>query len=232
MSYSVQQGVPRMTRFLLKFSLVLLAAFAVLSAAPSILGRTTPHNSTLAGFTEGCENQSQPCWYGVVPGETTDTEAYDLLKERSFSITQTDDYWRFYYLGVLPDERSGCSQFKLGWKKDESTIDVIYLLDCKNIDLSDILFLVRYPGTIHPGCRSYSPLETDSVRYPYSTIEIKNTPVFYGPNEVSRFSLYEGLYDSLGEIKDLYENSYKLGIANETDRWKFLRVFLEISGCG
>lgn len=55
LSYSVQQGVPRMTHFLLKLSLILVAAFAVFNVAARALGTLQPPNPALAGFTEGCE---------------------------------------------------------------------------------------------------------------------------------------------------------------------------------
>ncbi len=45
----------------------LLVVLLLISRA---LGTTQPPNPALRGFIEGCEDQPQPCWYGIVPGVT------------------------------------------------------------------------------------------------------------------------------------------------------------------
>lgn len=92
LSYSVQQGIPRMTRFLLKLSLILLAAFAVFNVAARAFGTLQPPNPALAGFTEGCEGKPQPCWYGIVPGVTTEAEAISRLELRGFTLFKNTDF--------------------------------------------------------------------------------------------------------------------------------------------
>lgn len=71
-----------MTRFLLNLSLALVAAFAVFNVAARTLGTLQPPNPALAGFTEGCEDKPQPCWYGIVPYETTFDEAKAVAQQK------------------------------------------------------------------------------------------------------------------------------------------------------
>ncbi len=58
----------------------------VTSLAARILGSTQPPNPALRGFTEGCEDQPQPCWYGVVPGVTVDWEIMEIWTEHGYTV--------------------------------------------------------------------------------------------------------------------------------------------------
>ncbi len=72
-----------MTRFLFRLMPALVAAFAMFNIAARALGTLRPPHPALAGFTEGCEGQPSPCWYGIVPGVTTAGEAGQIA-ERYF----------------------------------------------------------------------------------------------------------------------------------------------------
>ncbi|MEO8610692.1 MAG: hypothetical protein ABI690_22535 [Chloroflexota bacterium] len=38
------------------------------------------------GFTQGCENKPQPCWYGIVPNKTKFEDAALILRDLGFSF--------------------------------------------------------------------------------------------------------------------------------------------------
>lgn len=59
-----------MTRLYLKLLTLLALACLALTLAARALGSTQPPNPALRGFTEGCDGKPQPCWYGIVPGQT------------------------------------------------------------------------------------------------------------------------------------------------------------------
>jgi hypothetical protein len=63
------------------FKLLLPIAFACLGLTLSARawGGTQPLNPALVAFVEGCEEKPQPCWFGVVPGATTEAEIVELL---------------------------------------------------------------------------------------------------------------------------------------------------------
>jgi hypothetical protein len=57
----------------------LSSLFVLLIAVSRAIGARQPLPSALAGFVEGCEDKPHPCWYGIVPGLTTQQDVYDLL---------------------------------------------------------------------------------------------------------------------------------------------------------
>ncbi len=62
-----------------RVSILVITGFTALTIAARTVGTAQPSNPALAGFTEGCENKPQPCWYGIVPGLTTVDEASVIL---------------------------------------------------------------------------------------------------------------------------------------------------------
>lgn len=79
------------------FYLRIIAALQMLFILGSFIlmtfGSTQPINPTLRGFIEGCEGIPQPCWYGIVPGVTNETDATANLTARGFVVTrQFNDY--------------------------------------------------------------------------------------------------------------------------------------------
>ncbi len=68
-----------LTRLYLKWTPLFAIAFLALMAAAWWVGAAQPPNPALDGFVEGCDGKAQPCWYGIVPGQTTDAEIYHLL---------------------------------------------------------------------------------------------------------------------------------------------------------
>jgi hypothetical protein len=59
-----------MSNYSLKVMLELVAALMMVSIGAKAVGALQPPNPALRGFVEGCMDQPQPCWYGVVPGKT------------------------------------------------------------------------------------------------------------------------------------------------------------------
>ena len=80
-----------MTRLLFKFTLVITFAFALIGLGALMLGNTQPPNPILLGFTENCEHQPQPCWYGIVPGVTTMDDVKDRLLSSGYTVDSVSD---------------------------------------------------------------------------------------------------------------------------------------------
>lgn len=68
-----------LTRLYLKWIPLFAITFLALTIAARLVGTARPLNPALAGFIEGCDGKPQPCWYGIVPGVTTDAEIYPIL---------------------------------------------------------------------------------------------------------------------------------------------------------
>ena len=68
-----------MSKNQLKISVVFITLFLAANIAAKAIGSLQSPNPALKGFTEGCENKPQPCWYGIVPGVTTWEAAESIL---------------------------------------------------------------------------------------------------------------------------------------------------------
>lgn len=68
-----------LTRLYLKWIPLFAVTFLALTVAARIVGAAQPANPALDGFVEGCEGKPQPCWFGVIPGETTARQAYEIM---------------------------------------------------------------------------------------------------------------------------------------------------------
>jgi hypothetical protein len=68
-----------LTRLYFRWIPLFAIVFLALMVAARMVGAGQPLNPALSGFVEGCEDKPQPCWYGIVPGQTTDAEIYRLL---------------------------------------------------------------------------------------------------------------------------------------------------------
>lgn len=77
-----------MPRLLLRLSLCLAVVIFALALTARALGGTQPPNPALRGFIEGCEDKPQPCWHGIVPGETSYDEAVARLRELGMIIDE------------------------------------------------------------------------------------------------------------------------------------------------
>ena len=67
------------TTRILQFSILLWLLFMALNLTVRAWGSTQPPLPALQPFQQGCEDKPRPCWYGVIPGITTEQETYQLM---------------------------------------------------------------------------------------------------------------------------------------------------------
>jgi hypothetical protein len=79
-----------MIRFYFKLTLSTAPIFLALFLIARALGMTQPPNPALRGFTEGCKDKPQPCWYGIVPGVTRKEDVIQLIKNMGYDIEPSD----------------------------------------------------------------------------------------------------------------------------------------------
>jgi hypothetical protein len=75
-------------RLYLKLVFPFILMFAALNMAAPAFGNMQPTNPGLVGFSVDCEGKQQPCWYGIVPGETTADEQRDLMRTNHYAPVQ------------------------------------------------------------------------------------------------------------------------------------------------
>jgi hypothetical protein len=68
-----------LTRIYLKSVAIFLSVFVMLAWGAHALGGMQTPDPALRAFIDGCHDKPRPCWFGVVPGITTEQEARDLL---------------------------------------------------------------------------------------------------------------------------------------------------------
>jgi hypothetical protein len=56
------------------------------------VGTTQPLHPAMQGFVQGCENIPQPCWYGIVPGETSVAAMTQTLRELGYQPILTSSH--------------------------------------------------------------------------------------------------------------------------------------------
>jgi hypothetical protein len=144
-----------MPSFLLKIALLIMLVLTATCLVARVVGSTQPPNSTLRGFTEGCDDKPQPCWYGIVPGITTPEEGEQILDSLGYKITQTpqgyphDTGW--YEGNSLP-----CSQItvlsSIQVNADRPNVSLIYYLslhECHSVYLGDFVTGLGQPDQFY-----------------------------------------------------------------------------------
>lgn len=114
------------------FFMLPLATFAV---GASLLGRTQPVHPALRGFTEGCADISQPCWYGIVPGQTLLSEALSQIEGLGLETWRDEDDSnpnRIYF-------RTDTCIFSLEAESPETPIFSIQVNHCENLRVGDLI---------------------------------------------------------------------------------------------
>jgi hypothetical protein len=127
-----------------KSAVRLILCFLGVSVLMIVLGHTQPLNPALAGFREGCEDKSQPCWYGIVPYQSTYEQALDLLAKRGFRLAAPTPFQTNQSIIVHPQMPS--CQVRLGEYMHK--VDIVWLINCPTIYLGEIIALFNPPETV------------------------------------------------------------------------------------
>ncbi len=159
-----------MTRFLLKLTLIMTFVLTITSLVVRTLGSTQPPNPALRGFIEGCEDKPQPCWYGIIVGETLIEDVIGILNQKGYSTSQILDtssvvlkqLWQ-----ATPKENNQCHVDVITtipmWTDATQTkmirsVEQLILRDCPQIYLGDLFTVLKNPATFYDpsSCRPKS----------------------------------------------------------------------------
>lgn len=126
--------------FLTRLSLTLFPVLACLNLTAQAFGSRRPPHAELAGFTTGCENQPQPCWYGIVPGITLIGDAWSQLERLGYETggTLSDRSVRFVSFKRLPK----CAEI---YYDHEATRISSLILSCGTLTIGDLMTLLGSP---------------------------------------------------------------------------------------
>jgi hypothetical protein len=126
-----------LARLAMLFSLP-MTAFAV---GAVLLGEAQPVHPALRGFIEGCADTSQPCWYGIIPGQTPLNEALTLLEQHGFTAQQENTlYNEMRYLLVT----DSC-HFRIAARTDTGNVFAITAFAWRDLYLGDFISIFGSP---------------------------------------------------------------------------------------
>ena len=159
-----------MRSYLLKLALILITVLIPVSIVAKAFGTLQPPSPALRGFIEGCEEQPQPCWYGIVPGITTLEQARTRIISLGYMLSQQTQDAAYYY----KDDPADCPRVILSYTGSRDPAFSIHLYQCNQLSIGDSAQLGRFkhilktsPGdynisvddfytiTIHP-CNGYT----------------------------------------------------------------------------
>jgi hypothetical protein len=136
-----------MFRLYLRFSASLVIAFMLFSYLLSVLSSLQPLHPALRGFVEGCEGISQPCWYGIVLGQTTYMEANTILNNLGFKASLPLTHTNTYQIAI-----EGCP-FEARLSIEKITVDILGITSCGGMTAEDALAILdMYPESIAGNC--------------------------------------------------------------------------------
>jgi hypothetical protein len=93
-------------RIFLKFVCTLVIFIGALNTTALGIGTLRPRHPALEEFAIDCENQSEPCWNGIVPGMTTVNQASQMIhwELKAINSLPPESRWDF----ELPDAPAIC----------------------------------------------------------------------------------------------------------------------------
>ncbi len=127
-----------MPRRLFKLSLFVTPVLTITILAARLLGGTQPPNAVLSGFNDECENQPQPCWYGIVPGITTIDQAKTHLLNAGYSIDSTSTL----QFSAAKSTENDCQKAVILFDKRVKQINILL---CETVVLGDFVRRFNQP---------------------------------------------------------------------------------------
>lgn len=78
-----------MPKVILKLSLFLVMVFSSIGFVAQAFGKQQSPNPALSGFTDGCQNTRQSCWYGVLVNQTRVSDAWNILQGQNYFLASS-----------------------------------------------------------------------------------------------------------------------------------------------
>jgi hypothetical protein len=149
-----------MPRFVLALTLTLTAFTFVLALTARAWGGTEPPHPALRGFVEGCEGLPQPCWYGIVPGETAVRDVIAILSRQGYAVSERAGSMRIY-TSLSPSQLPGVVTFGIVAGEcsqvDCTTVPImyLYLFYWNHVGLGDVMNTLGFPSRVFDGTTEY-----------------------------------------------------------------------------
>jgi hypothetical protein len=129
--------------------ILIVRAILVLSAlnmGAQIVGMTQAPNPIVSGFQEGCADRAKPCWYGIMSGITTLSDALELLEQRGYQVSLHFNplVGHSSFLATDPVHPSTCILSLIPLANPTSSLR----LTCPHLRIGDIFTLFGKPDAV------------------------------------------------------------------------------------
>jgi hypothetical protein len=138
-----------MASYLSKAVIPLFVSLTFLTLGALFVGRFGSLDPTVEGFMKGCDEQAQPCWYGIIPGITTIEDAKQAIQEvafhyRTINVRQDGEkVWTMVYGSWMTD----CA---VQIRHRGTQINMITLTNCSDVRVGDLMQTLGKPNNIRP----------------------------------------------------------------------------------
>lgn len=135
----------RYIRFVTGAAIALFTSANVLMAE---LGRIQTPPAALDGFGDACAAIPQPCWNGIIPGQTTIDETRRIMAYAGSGVTLFDDLTESYVLYFIPPRPTPLCMIL--FQMDETIVSRLQLQVCKeaNVKVGDLTATLGVPGRL------------------------------------------------------------------------------------
>jgi len=122
--------------------IALFLTLALISAnlVARTVGSHQPLHPLMREFADGCPDQPQPCWNGIIPGETPSDIASAILRSKGYTVvaaTSMEIIWT-----------SANDTCRKTLTINDSTVRQMNLTFCQPLRLGDFMEQIRQPDTI------------------------------------------------------------------------------------
>jgi hypothetical protein len=213
-------------RLYLKFILPLALIFLVLSLAARALGATEPPNPALRGFTKGCEDKPQPCWYGIMPGITKIEDIPTILakyrlKAELVYVPRYDHIT--YHISGLESQGNDCQIGVSSTNYSEYVYSIGFGM-CSGVQLGQLRQFILSDGYAYLWKCNTNP-DVLQINYRNIIFYIED-PSLVPPNNLAKVNVFTLHSDeNIGDTK-LRANGQSVPL-----RWRYLKVTTIESGC-
>ena len=176
-----------MPRLLFKLALSIALLLSATSLAATVLGTAQPPNPILRGFTEDCEDRPQPCWNGIMPGQTDVATAQNRLESKGYKLDHAESRILYFSNRAEGNSIAGtCSNIRLSFEGNTKLLANITLVGCDGMILGN-LWHIGFPEKI------MQPLDLYIKLGEYYTAITSQSDANSTPRELSPNTKIDGL---------------------------------------
>ena len=126
-----------MTRIYIKLLMCIITITCLAVGLSPLVGRLRPTNPVLDGIYQNCDNQPQPCWYGIRPGKTSFEDALKIVSQTNFFKMNKNAYV------VTLVYRNANMRCGVELRSEAGIVDTVTIINCLDKQMGDLVKAMR-----------------------------------------------------------------------------------------